>query len=143
MSEKSVFCETSSIFGLMVLYPTGSEISCLQYIKTRGRKIAIRFFAILISILWKFYLANKKKFVIIHLNIFFFKKGKRMFVFYCLFSFLCISLVLILHTCTCEVALTSLSLLTIILVILLWGPVYILLLHSGNSLCRKGRHDQT
>ena len=31
----------SPAFGLAVLYPTGSEISCFWYIKTRGRKIDI------------------------------------------------------------------------------------------------------
>ena len=37
----------SPVFGLAVLYPTGSEIWRFWYIKTRGRKIAIeKFFAI-------------------------------------------------------------------------------------------------
>ena len=63
ITEKSVFCKAwcpemtscnfqSPVFRLAVLYPTGSEI------KTWGRKIV--FYAILISTLWGFYLANKK-----------------------------------------------------------------------------------
>ena len=51
MLEKSVFCEVlkwrhnrsqSPVFGLAVLYPTGGEIWRFWYIKTRGRKIAIK-----------------------------------------------------------------------------------------------------
>lgn len=34
----------STVFGLAVLYPNGSEISRFWYIKTRKRKIAITFF---------------------------------------------------------------------------------------------------
>ena len=84
MSEKICFPETSRlemtshhsqspVFGLAVLYPTGSEISRFWYIKTRGnrRKIAIDFFyflAILVSTLWRFYRANKAKSVIYSLT---------------------------------------------------------------------------
>ena len=51
----------SPVFGLAVLYPTGSEISRFWYIKTRGRKLTIEFFfVILSSTLWRFYRANKK-----------------------------------------------------------------------------------
>ena len=52
----------SPVFGLAVLYPTGSEIWRFWYIKTRGRKIAIEkfFFAILITTLGRFNQANKK-----------------------------------------------------------------------------------
>ena len=53
----------SPVFGLVVLYPTGSEISRFWFIKTLGKeKIAIEyiFFAILTSTLWRFYWANKK-----------------------------------------------------------------------------------
>ena len=49
----------SPVFGLAVLYLTGSEISRFWYIKTRGRKIL--FFAFLISTFWRFYRANEKK----------------------------------------------------------------------------------
>ena len=60
----------SSVLGLAGLYPTGSEISCFWYIKTRGRKIAIEHvFAILISTSWRFYQAHKK-ICNIHLEIF-------------------------------------------------------------------------
>ena len=37
----------SPVFGLAVLYPTGSEISRFWYIKTRERKIAIEIFSLL------------------------------------------------------------------------------------------------
>ena len=63
MTEKSVFRETwspemtsqsfpVSWFGLAVLYPTGSEIWRSWYIKTRGRKIAIDFFLLYLSVHW-------------------------------------------------------------------------------------------
>ena len=56
----------SPVFGLAVLYPTGSEIWCFRCIKTRERKIATEknFFATLISTLGRFNRANKKKSVI-------------------------------------------------------------------------------
>ena len=51
MSEQSVYREALSpeitsplVFGLVVLQPTGSEISRFWYSKTRGRKIAIESF---------------------------------------------------------------------------------------------------
>ena len=71
-NDRNLFCEdwspemTSqlspvSVFGLAVLYPTGSEISRFWYIKRREREIVTEFFfAILISKLWRFYWANKK-----------------------------------------------------------------------------------
>ena len=43
----------SPVFGLAVLYPTGSEIWRFWYMKTRGRKIAIENFSLLYkSIHW-------------------------------------------------------------------------------------------
>ena len=64
----------SPVLGLAGLYPTGSEISCFWYIKTRGRKIAIEHvFAILISTSWRFYQAHKK-ICNIHLKEIFLKK---------------------------------------------------------------------
>ena len=72
-SEKSVFREAWSPemtlqsfpvprFGLAVLYPTGSEIWCIWYIKARERKIAMEknFFAVFIITLGRFDRANKK-----------------------------------------------------------------------------------
>ena len=59
MTEKSVSREASGpelkshnhfqspVFGLAVLYPTGSEISRFWYIKTRGRKITTENFSLL------------------------------------------------------------------------------------------------
>ena len=77
MTEKSVFREdwspemTSesfpiSCFGLAVLYPTGSEIWRFWYIKTGGRKIAIKNFSLLyISVHWGDLIEKiKKKYVI-------------------------------------------------------------------------------
>ena len=63
----------SPVFGLAGLHPTGNEISCFWYIKTRGRKIAEHFFAILISTSWIFYQAHKK-ICNIHLKRFFLRK---------------------------------------------------------------------
>ena len=73
MTEKSVFREASGVlnwrhnrfqspvFGVAVLYPTGSEIWRFWHIKTRGRKITVKnFFATLISTLGRFNRANKK-----------------------------------------------------------------------------------
>ena len=73
MLRKSVFCDKlevlewchncsqSPVFGLVVLYLTGSEIWRFWYIKRWGRKITIEnFFAILISKLGRFNRANKK-----------------------------------------------------------------------------------
>ena len=52
----------SPVFGLPVLYPTGSEIWRFWYITTRGRKIAIEIFFSqkLISTLGRLNRANKK-----------------------------------------------------------------------------------
>ena len=43
----------SAVFGLAVLYPTGSEIWRFWYIKTRGRKIAIKKKLPYLSVQWE------------------------------------------------------------------------------------------
>ena len=61
----------SPVFGVAVLYPTGSEIWRLWHIKTRGRKIAIEKISLLhlSSTLGRFNRANKKRSVIYTLMI--------------------------------------------------------------------------
>ena len=52
----------SPVFGLAVLYPTGSQISRCWYIKTRGRKIAIEHFSLLcILVHWGHLIEQIKK----------------------------------------------------------------------------------
>ena len=77
-SEKSVFREASSqswrhdrsqspVFGLAVLYPTGSEIWCFWYIKARERKIAMeKFFLLHSSAHWGDLIEQIKKVCHIH-----------------------------------------------------------------------------
>ena len=72
-TEKSVFCEAWSpeltsqsfpvpCFCLAVLYPTGSEIWCFWYIKTRERKIAMEnFFLLHLSAHWEDLIEQIKK----------------------------------------------------------------------------------
>ena len=46
-------CSQSSVFGLAVLYHTGSEIWCFWYIKTREREIAMeKTFLLYLSVHW-------------------------------------------------------------------------------------------
>ena len=60
----------SPVFGLAILYPTGSEISRFWYIKTRGRKIAIEKFTLLyIQVHWGDLIEQIKKSVIYTLTI--------------------------------------------------------------------------
>ena len=64
-------CSQSPVFGLAVLYPTGSEIWCFWYIKTRERKIAMeKTFLLYLSVHWGDLIEQiKKKSVIYTLKI--------------------------------------------------------------------------
>ena len=56
-------------FGLAVLYPTGSEIWCFWYIKTRERKIAMeKPFLLYLSVHWGDFIEQIKKICHIHFN---------------------------------------------------------------------------
>ena len=60
------------IFGLTVLYLTGSEISRFWYIKTQGRKIAIeKFFLLYLSVHWGDLIEHIKKSFIYTLSFFY------------------------------------------------------------------------
>ena len=57
----------SPVFGLAVLYPTGSEIWCFWYIKTRERKIAMeKPFLLYLSVHWGDLIEQIKKICHIH-----------------------------------------------------------------------------
>ena len=59
----------SPVFGLAVLYPTGSEIWCFWYIKTWERKIAMeKTFLLHLSAHWGDLIEQLKKFCHIHFN---------------------------------------------------------------------------
>ena len=60
----------SPVLGLTVLYPTGSEIWCFWYIKTRERKIAMeKTFLLHLSAHWGDLIKQKKKICHIHFNV--------------------------------------------------------------------------
>ena len=64
----------SPVFGLAVLYPTGSKIWCFWYIKTRERKIAMeKTFLLYLSVHWGDVIEQIKKICHIH-----FKPGEHM-----------------------------------------------------------------
>ena len=87
-SEKSVFREAwspeywhhnrsqSPVFGLVVLYPTGSEICYFWYIKTRERKIAMeKTFLLHLVAHWGDLIEQIKKICHIHFNSLFHQEG--------------------------------------------------------------------